>query len=85
MNTDSDLENARFVEEAMDLNYPSLQATGIPDTYGVAGFPTLVILDRQGRIRDIHVGYADDLFEQVSASVERLLQESSDEEVIEVD
>ncbi|MCA9111534.1 MAG: hypothetical protein KDA52_16395, partial [Planctomycetaceae bacterium] len=71
------LEDARFVVEKMGLNYNNLQATGIPEKYGVTGFPTLVILDQQGTIRDIHVGYADDLFDQISATVERLLSETS--------
>ncbi|MEZ6143836.1 MAG: redoxin domain-containing protein [Planctomycetaceae bacterium] len=77
MNTDQELEDARFVVEKMGLNYNNLQATGIPEKYGVTGFPTLVILDQQGTIRDIHVGYADDLFDQISATVERLLSETS--------
>ncbi len=79
MNTDQEIEDAHFVVDAMGLNYNNLQATGIPEKYGVTGFPTLVILDQQGTVRDIHVGYADDLIDQISATIERLLAESSHE------
>jgi thiol-disulfide isomerase/thioredoxin len=73
MNTDRKEEDAQFVIEKMGLNYTNLKATGIPEKYGVSGFPTLLILDQEGMVRDIHVGYAPDLKEKVSESIERLL------------
>ena len=73
MNTDKKEEDARFVIEKMGLNYANLKATGIPEKYGVSGFPTLLILDQQGVVRDIHVGYSADLKEKVVESIERLL------------
>jgi thiol-disulfide isomerase/thioredoxin len=74
MNTDNKEEDAKFIIEKMGLNYRNLKATGLPEKYKVRGFPTLLILDRQGIVRDIHVGYSPTLKDDVVRSVERLLQ-----------
>ena len=73
MNTDRKEEDALFVVEKMGLKYVNLKATGLPEKYKVNGFPTLLILDQQGVIRDIHVGYSPTLRDDVVLSVERLL------------
>lgn len=38
------------------------------------GFPTLVVIDQEGVVRDVHVGYSPTLKEEVVQSVERLLK-----------
>jgi hypothetical protein len=38
------------------------------------GFPTLVVIDQEGVVRDVHVGYSPALREEVVKSVERLLK-----------
>ena len=48
MNTDDDEADARFVVDKLALNYPTLKADGLPEKYGVRGFPTLVIIDQSG-------------------------------------
>ena len=73
MNTDRKDEDATFVVEKMGLKYPNLKATGLPEKYKVNGFPTLLILDQEGVIRDIHVGYSPTLRDDVVQAVERLL------------
>ncbi|MFO1095876.1 MAG: TlpA disulfide reductase family protein [Planctomycetaceae bacterium] len=45
MNTDQDEADAQLVIEKMRLRYPNVKAEGIPEKYGIRGFPTLVILD----------------------------------------
>ena len=74
MNTDSDEEDALLVIEKMNLRYSNLKADGLPEKYNVRGFPTLIILDQEGRIHDLHVGYSPTLFEEVEASIAELLQ-----------
>jgi thiol-disulfide isomerase/thioredoxin len=74
MNTDRDLADARFVVKELALNYPQLQATGLPEKFAVQGFPTLIIIDQQGTVRDIHVGYSPNLRETVSKKIESLLK-----------
>jgi thiol-disulfide isomerase/thioredoxin len=73
MNTDSKEADATFVIEKMGLNYGNLKAEGIPEKYKVRGFPTLLILDQEGLVRDIHVGYSAELKEKVVASIEKIL------------
>jgi len=73
MNTDRNEEDAHFVVEKMGLNYTSLKAQGIPEKYDIHGFPTLLIIDQEGTVRDIHVGYSPTLKEEVVKSIEALL------------
>ncbi|MFO0951174.1 MAG: TlpA disulfide reductase family protein [Isosphaeraceae bacterium] len=50
LNTDAKEEDARFVAEVMDLKYPTLRARGVPETYRIKGFPTVVLIgSRRGR------------------------------------
>ena len=51
MNTDDDEADVRFVVERLGLTYPTLKADGLPEKYGVRGFPTLVIIDPSGVVR----------------------------------
>jgi len=73
MNTDRQNEDAQFVIGKMALNYDNLKATGIPEKYKVRGFPTLIIIDQEGIVRDLHNGYSPELKEKVIESIERLL------------
>jgi thiol-disulfide isomerase/thioredoxin len=73
MNTDREEKDAKFVIDTMGLKYPTIKAEGIPEKYGVQGFPTLIIIDQDGVVRDVHVGYSRDLRAQVSKKVDELL------------
>jgi thiol-disulfide isomerase/thioredoxin len=73
MNKDADEADAKFVIERMGLTYTNLKAAEIAKSYGILGYPTLVIIDQKGVIRDVHIGYTPDLFEQVERSVDALL------------
>lgn len=73
MNTDAKDDDAKFVVEKMGLNYVNLKAAELTSGYKVSGFPTLLILDQQGIIRDVHEGCSLTLKEEVIRSVEKLL------------
>lgn len=73
MNTDRKPEDARFVVDAMHLNYPVLKAEGLPEKYKVRGFPTLIVIDSEGKVADVHVGYSPTLREDVGKTIEGLL------------
>jgi thiol-disulfide isomerase/thioredoxin len=73
MNTDREAKNARFVVEAMHLTYPVLRATDVPTKYGVSGFPTFVVIDKNGIVRDVHAGYSKTLRADISKIVKDLL------------
>jgi thiol-disulfide isomerase/thioredoxin len=72
MNTDRKESDARFVIETMELNYANLRAREVPNQYGVRGYPTLVVVDQKGIVREFHVGYAPDLKEKLIKAVEAL-------------
>jgi thioredoxin-related protein len=57
----------------MGMKYATIKATGIPEKFGVQGFPTLIIIDQQGIVRDVHVGYSPKLREEVGKKIEELL------------
>jgi thiol-disulfide isomerase/thioredoxin len=73
MNTDRDEKDARVVIDAMGMKYATIKATGIPQKYGVQGFPTLIIIDREGVVRDVHVGYSPKLREEVGKKLDELV------------
>ena len=74
MNTDRDEKDARFTIDAMKLNYPTLKAEGLPEKFGVEGFPTLVVIDQSGTVRDLQVGYSPTLREEVGKTIRELLK-----------
>jgi thiol-disulfide isomerase/thioredoxin len=73
MNNDQVEDDAKFVVREMQLDYPVLRSQDLPGKYGVQGFPTLIIIDQQGKVADVHVGYSQQLYEEVTAVVDRLL------------
>ena len=73
MNTDRNEADAKFVVDAMGLKYATLRAEGIPEKYGVQGFPTLILIDREGKVRDVHVGYSPTLRADLAKAIEGLL------------
>ncbi|AGA27186.1 TlpA family protein disulfide reductase [Singulisphaera acidiphila] len=73
MNTDQKEEDAKFVVDTMKLNYPTLKGEGVPEKYHVRGFPTLIIIDQDGNVADVHVGYSPTLRDEVSKSLKELL------------
>jgi thiol-disulfide isomerase/thioredoxin len=73
MNTDRNEADAKFVIDKMGLTYTTLKAKGLPEKYGVRGFPTLVIIDKEGKIQDLYVGYSHELRQEVGDIVRGLL------------
>jgi peroxiredoxin len=73
MNNDGDENDAKFVAREMQLDYPVLRSEEIPTKYAVQVFPTLFIIDQDGKMADVHVGYSPQLYEDVTATVDRLL------------
>jgi peroxiredoxin len=81
MNIDEDRADAQYVVDKLGITYPVLRATGdLTRGYGASyfGFPTLVIIDRDGIVRDLHVGYSDTLREDVVKAVQALLDERAE-------
>ncbi len=79
INNDQNLDDARFVIDKMGLNYETLRNGDHPNVihnkYGIAGWPTLVILDGQGVVRHIHSGYSPTLRKDLGRKIRELLEE----------
>jgi len=84
VNSDRNLDDARFVIEAAELPYETIkngerpksreeESQEISAKYNITGFPTLVILDADGVVRLIHVGYSPNLREELGKKIRELL------------
>jgi len=69
-------EVSRFLE-AHKLSVPvAMDADGeVAGTYDVRGLPTLLLIDKAGRLRHTHVGYRSGMEAQIKREVEALLAE----------
>ncbi|NNF43017.1 MAG: TlpA family protein disulfide reductase [Phycisphaerales bacterium] len=77
VNVDRVRDDARLVVDRLGLTYPSVQADGkLAAAYGVRSYPTLAVVDAEGVVRGVHVGYASTLEEDLAAFIETLLGDS---------
>ena len=75
MTTDTpDSKDAAFVVQKMQLTYPTLYAKEIAASYHIQVYPTLLILDQNGVVKDILCGYSPNLRDEVEKKVEALLK-----------
>jgi peroxiredoxin len=65
------------VLRSLRLDYPQVQDPrgGIAERYGVPGMPSSYLIDRHGRVRQVHSGYDDKDLEPLKAAVARLVGE----------
>ncbi len=77
MNTDAVKKDVEFVIDVMKLKYRTLRVgRDAPEEFGVQTFPTLVLIDKKGVVRDLHVGYTPTLREDVGKAVRALLAQA---------
>lgn len=76
MNTDEDKADAEHVVKELGLKYQTLRIKhSLAEKFGVRGFPTLIVIDQKGVLREVHVGYSPTLREDVAKVVRDLLAE----------
>lgn len=75
MSIDEDVKDAQVVIEALALNYPTIRAAGLPERFEVQGYPTLIVVDPRGLVREVHVGYSPRLHDDLSRLIRDLLAE----------
>jgi len=76
----NDREDSRTVARFMSkqkFTFPvALDRTGrVGDLYRVTGRPTLVVIDKKGMVRNVHVGYAPGMERRFKREIKRLLSE----------
>lgn len=78
MNTDRDPANARFIMDAMKLNYTTLRVSPSEAArLKVQAFPSLLIIDREGILREFDEGYSPHLRDDLETKVRTLLKSPS--------
>lgn len=73
---DKDAEFARMADfmKENNMNWPVVYGDRSNfEKYGVTGIPTVFIIDRNGNVVDLHVGYSADSFKKFREEVEKLL------------
>jgi thiol-disulfide isomerase/thioredoxin len=79
MNMDKgDAETVRRFVNSMDIPYViTLAADEVSRNYGVTALPTMVLIDKEGRIRQKFLGFTSEISKQITSLVSELLQEKS--------
>jgi len=77
LSIDADSDAVSVVEQfsrSNRINYPLLIANDdVIKSYNIASIPVSFLIDRSGKIADIHMGYVDNLGRKLSGQIERLL------------
>jgi hypothetical protein len=75
MNVSDGLKDARAVVTEKGVKHPTLlRAKRAMRDYGITGLPTIVVLDKQGVVREYWTGYSPTLAEDLLPIVEPLLE-----------
>jgi peroxiredoxin len=81
INSDQDKNDAQFVIDKLELNYPTLRNGEDPTKdrinakYLIHGWPTLVVIDSKGIVRHFHSGYSPTLRHDLGQKIRELLAE----------
>jgi thiol-disulfide isomerase/thioredoxin len=77
LNTDRDIANAKFVIDAMKLNYQTLRIDqNVASKFNVRAFPSLLIIDPAGIVREFDEGYSPTLRADLDRKIQELLSEA---------
>lgn len=74
LNSDGNVDDAKFVAEAARLNYPVLKAGPAALAYEVRLYPTIIIVDHEGIVRELHIGFVPDLERELIEELEPLVK-----------
>ena len=73
---EKEVENLRREVASLEIHYPVVSDNDYQtwDAYNVAAWPTIFLLDKQGRIRWMHVGEGD--YDEAERMIQKLLAEN---------
>jgi thiol-disulfide isomerase/thioredoxin len=74
VNTDKERSDAIFVLEKMNLPYINIEGRDLIKHYAVTNYPTFFVIDKDGLVRRILIGYEPLLTEKLIEIIEPLLQ-----------
>ncbi len=77
VNVDDDTRNAAGVSSRLGLQFPVLLDTDkkVSRLYDLNTMPSTVLIDRDGRVRYIHLGYKDGYAQTYENQIRELLRE----------
>ena len=78
MNVDrGDVSSVHRYVKSMDIPYPiTITPDEVQRKYGVTGLPTIILLDKQGKVRDKFLGFSSVIGQRIAARVEELISEN---------
>lgn len=79
INTDKDSDKYRAMRRKMKdfeltMTVDSFEK-GVAEEYGVSGLPHMLIIDKQGKISSVHVGYSEEMLPRIVDEINELLEE----------
>ncbi|QQE13538.1 TlpA family protein disulfide reductase [Planctomycetota bacterium] len=74
MNKGDSVKDIIRTEEIMNAQYESIQAQTLAQSYSIEGYPTFVIIDKQGIVQHVFVGFSPVLRMQLKNSIDQLLE-----------
>ncbi len=77
VNVDDDTANASGVSSRLGLRFPILLDTDkkVSRLYDLSTMPSTVLIDRDGRVRYVHLGYKDGYAQAYESQIRELLRE----------
>jgi peroxiredoxin len=76
MNTDGVSADAQFAVHALGLKYLNLRAANVVERFGVESFPTTIVIDQRGIVRESLTGYSPTLRQDLGRTIRQLLPAS---------
>ncbi len=73
VNTDKEREDGLFVIEKKTPSYLNISGRDLIKKYGVTNYPTFIVIDRNGLVRRILIGYERGLADELIQIIESLL------------
>ena len=70
------VDAVKAIVRSLDIPYPVLldQGANVFRQYNLRGYPTTLIIDRQGRVSFIRFGYSPAIMKQITMKIESLLE-----------
>jgi thiol-disulfide isomerase/thioredoxin len=57
-----------------EMNYPILLGSdAVEETYNIRSIPTMLLVDREGKVRELYMGYMENFQDIVSAEIDKLI------------
>jgi thiol-disulfide isomerase/thioredoxin len=78
ISVDDEIDKMREFKRDHELDWPVVFTNDAPySAYGVTGIPHLAMIDRNGKVRYVKVGFSQAMVPELKSQIEKLLAESS--------